>query len=406
MLGGHTVMRKYLMQVLLSLIISFGTISGPSTAEAKTNYINAATYKIEKQQTVITILFSKKTNYTFNELNNPDRIYFDIKNNEIDNEILLLVKKINATTGLIEKATVAKNRKNIVRIVFQLSQGVKTKVSGDGQSLRLIASQNAIPDLIDNFYQAESTQTKNKIWEKEQYVIAIDAGHGGKDPGAVGRKGTTEKSINLSIAKKLKKYIDKEPNMRAVLTRDKDVYVKLADRIRKIRKHQPTIFISIHADGAKNRKASGSSVFILPRKDEVASSRYAKLVAAKENEMDLLFDPDIDERDRDTQKTILDLSQNVTRYLSEQLGSSVLKQMGKVNNLHKKKVEKANFAVLKSIDVCSILVETAFLSNSKEEKQLKTSEYQNRIALAILKGIKDFLKNTPPEQLGIKISKD
>ena len=399
-------MRKYLMQVLLSLIISFGTISGPSTAEAKTNYINAATYKIEKQQTVITILFSKKTNYTFNELNNPDRIYFDIKNNQIDNEILLLVKKINATTGLIEKATVAKNRKNIVRIVFQLSQGVKTKVSGDGQSLRLIASQNAIPDLIDNFYQAESTQTKNKIWEKEQYVIAIDAGHGGKDPGAVGRKGTTEKSINLSIAKKLKKYIDKEPNMRAVLTRDKDVYVKLADRIRKIRKHQPTIFISIHADGAKNRKASGSSVFILPRKDEVASSRYAKLVAAKENEMDLLFDPDIDDRDKDTQKTILDLSQNVTRYLSEQLGSSVLKQMGKVNNLHKKKVEKANFAVLKSIDVCSILVETAFLSNSKEEKQLKTSEYQNRIALAILKGIKDFLKNTPPEQLGIKISKD
>jgi N-acetylmuramoyl-L-alanine amidase len=406
MLGGHTVMRKYLMQVLLSLIISFGTISGPSTAEAKTNYINTATYKIEKQQTVITILFSKKTNYTFNELNNPDRIYFDIKNNEIDNEILLLVKKINATTGLIEKATVAKNRKNIVRIVFQLSQDVKTKVSGDSQSLRLIASQNEIPDLIDNFYQAESTQTKNKIWEKEQYVIAIDAGHGGKDPGAVGRKGTTEKSINLSIAKKLKKYIDKEPNMRAVLTRDKDVYVKLADRIRKIRKHQPTIFISIHADGAKNRKASGSSVFILPRKDEVASSRYAKLVAAKENEMDLLFDPDIDERDKDTQKTILDLSQNVTRYLSEQLGSSVLKQMGKVNNLHKKKVEKANFAVLKSIDVCSILVETAFLSNSKEEKQLKTSEYQNRIALAILKGIKDFLKNTPPEQLGIKISKD
>ena len=406
MLGGHTVMRKYLMQVLLSLIISFGTISGPSTAEAKTNYINTATYKIEKQRTVITILFSKKTNYTFNELNNPDRIYFDIKNNEIDNEILLLVKKINATTGLIEKATVAKNKKNIVRIVFQLSQGVKTKVSGDGQSLRLIASQNEIPDLIDNFYQAESTQTKNKIWEKEQYVIAIDAGHGGKDPGAVGRKGTTEKSINLSIAKKLKTYIDKEPNMRAVLTRDKDVYVKLADRIRKIRKHQPTIFISIHADGAKNRKASGSSVFILPRKDEVASSRYAKLVAAKENEMDLLFDPDIDDRDKDTQKTILDLSQNVTRYLSEQLGSSVLKQMGKVNNLHKKKVEKANFAVLKSIDVCSILVETAFLSNSKEEKQLKTSEYQNRIALAILKGIKDFLKNTPPEQLGIKISKD
>ena len=109
--------------------------------------------------------------------------------------------------------------------------------------------------------------------------------------------------------------------------------------------------------------------------------------------MDLLFDPDIDDRDKDTQKTLLDLTQNVTHNLSYQLGGSVLKQMGKVNNLHKKKVEKASFAVLKSIDVCSKLVETAFLSNSKEEKQLKTSEYQNRIALAILKGIKDFLKN-------------
>ena len=122
--------------------------------------------------------------------------------------------------------------------------------------------------------------------------------------------------------------------------------------------------------------------------------------------MDLLFDPDIDNRDKDTQKTILDLSQNVTRYLSERLGTSVLKRVGKVNNLHKKKVEKANFAVLKSIDVCSILVETAFLSNSEEEKQLRTSAYQDKLALAILRGIKDFLKNTPPEQLGVKISRN
>ena len=399
-------MLQKLIRILLLIFVS-SPLTGPSlAADTEDGYIESATYTLDTEQTLIEIKFSRNTKYQSNQLKNPDRLYFDLEVSDIDKKLTSLVTSINKTKGLITKAVIAKNKPNIVRIVFQLSDQVNTRVNGNGRIIKILTSQNEIPDLIDNFYQVESTQTKNKIWEKEQYVIAIDAGHGGKDPGAVGRRGTTEKSINLSIAKKLKKYIDQEPNMKAVLTRDKDVYVKLRDRIKKIRKHQPTIFISIHADGAKNRKASGSSVFILPRKDEVASSRYAKSVADKENEMDLLFDPDIDNRDKDTQKTILDLSQNVTRYLSEQLGTNVLNRIGKVNNLHKKKVEKANFAVLKSIDVCSILVETAFLSNSEEEKQLRTSAYQDKLALAILKGIKDFLKNTPPEQLGVRISKN
>ena len=399
-------MNQSIMKMVTLIFLCTTLFVGAISTSKAGDYIDSAEYKIDKKQSLIEIKFSRNTAYQYNQLKNPDRLYFDLEVSNIDTKLSSLVTGINKAKGLITKAVIAKNKPNIVRIVFQLSAGVNRRVNGNGRIIKILTSQGEIPDLIDNFYQAESTQTKNKIWEKEQYVIAIDAGHGGKDPGAVGRKGTTEKSINLSIAKKLKKYIDQEPNMKAVLTRDKDVYVKLRDRIKKIRKHQPTIFISIHADGAKNRKASGSSVFILPRKDEVASSRYAKNVADKENEMDLLFDPDIDNRDKDTQKTILDLSQNVTRYLSEQLGTSVLKRIGKVNNLHKKKVEKANFAVLKSIDVCSILVETAFLSNSEEEKQLRTSAYQDKLALAILKGIKDFLKNTPPEQLGVRISKN
>lgn len=399
-------MLQQIMRILLSILLCTNLINGAISANEVKDYIESVTYKRDKKQALIEIKFSRDTKYQYNQLQNPDRLYFDLEVSKIDAKLRSLVTSVNKKTGLLTKAVIAKNKPSIVRIVFQLSPGISTRVNGNNRIIKVLASHSEIPDLIDNFYQAESTQTKNKIWEKEQYVIAIDAGHGGKDPGAVGRKGTTEKSINLSIAKKLKKYIDKEPNMKAVLTRDKDVYVKLRDRIKKIRKHQPTIFISIHADGAKNKKASGSSVFILPRKDEVASSRYAKNLAEKENEMDLLFDPDIDNRDKDTQKTILDLSQNVTRYLSERLGTSVLKRVGKVNNLHKKKVEKANFAVLKSIDVCSILVETAFLSNSEEEKQLRTSAYQDKLALAILRGIKDFLKNTPPEQLGVKISRN
>lgn len=399
-------MYQSIVKSILSMFLCTTLFGGVISANEGESYVESATYKLDEKQTLIEIRFSRDTEYQYNELQNPDRLYFDLEVSNIDAKLRALVAALNEKAGPITKAIIAKNKPNIVRIVFQLPSDINTRVNGNNRIIKVLTSQSEIPDLIDNFYQAESTQTKNKIWEKEQYVIAIDAGHGGKDPGAVGRKGTTEKSINLSIAKKLKKYIDKEPNMKAVLTRDRDVYVKLRDRIKKIRKHQPTIFISIHADGAKNRKASGSSVFILPRKDEVASSRYAKNVAEKENEMDLLFDPDIDNRDKDTQKTILDLSQNVTRYLSEKLGTSVLKRIGKVNNLHKKKVEKANFAVLKSIDVCSILVETAFLSNSEEEKQLRTSAYQDKLAKAILKGIKDFLKNTPPEQLGIKISRN
>ena len=399
-------MRHKLIQLLTSALLFNAVISSTLSAEESVNYVESTKYQVTKNQALIEIKFSKKINYKHDQLKSPYRIYFDIEVKNIDPNLIALIESINKQPGLVTKAVIAKNKPDIARIVFEFTQGTNTRISSNRKGIQLVASQSEIPDLIDNFYKAETTQTKNKIWEKKQYLIAIDAGHGGKDPGAVGRRGTTEKSVNLSIAKRLKKLIDKEKNMKAILTRDRDVYVKLSDRIKKIRKHQPTIFISIHADGAENRKASGSSVFILPRKDEVASSRYAKLVAEKENEMDLLFDPDINNRDQNTQLTILDMTQNMSRYLSEQLGTSVLKRIGKVNNLHKKKVEKANFAVLKSIDVCSILVETAFLSNSQEEKQLKTAAYQDRLALAILQGIKDFLKNTPPAQLGVTISEN
>jgi N-acetylmuramoyl-L-alanine amidase len=297
-LGGASVMRHTLLQLLASILLCNTLISTTLSADESGNYVESTNYQVIKNKSLIEITFSQRTNYKHDQLQNPYRIYFDMEVKDIDKKLIALIDAINKQTGLITKAVIAKNKPDIVR--------TNTRISGDNKGIKIIASQSEIPDLIDNFYQAEATQTKNKIWEKEKYVIAIDAGHGGKDPGAVGRKGTTEKSVNLSIARRLKKLIDKEKNMQAVLTRNNDVYVKLSDRIKKIRKYQPTIFISIHADAAENRKASGSSVFILPRKDEVASSRYAKLIAEKENEMDLLFDPDIDNRDKDTQKTILD----------------------------------------------------------------------------------------------------
>ena len=412
-------MRHTLIQLLTSVLICNTLISSALSADESGNYVESTNYQIIKNQTSIEIKFSQRINYKHNQIQNPYRIYYDIAVKSIDKKLIALIESINKQSGLVIKAVIAKNNPNVVRIVFEFTQGTHTRVIGTNESITLIASKNElqsepqfesqseISESIDNSYQAGAlpNKNKNKIIEVEKYLIAIDPGHGGKDPGAVGRAGTTEKSVNLSIANKLKKLIDKEEIMKAILTRDKDVYVNLSQRIKKIRKHQPpTIFISIHADAALNRKANGSSVFILPRKDEVASSRYAELIAERENEMDLLYDPHINSRDKNIKDLILNLGQRENFSMSERLGKSVLKRIGKVNNLHKKKVEKANFAVLKSIDVCSILVETAFLSNSEEEKQLNTDEYQDRLALAILLGIKDFLENTKPGELGFKIS--
>ena len=396
-------MLQKLIRILLLIFIS-SPLTGPSlAADTKDRYIESATYTLDTEQTLIEIKFSRNTKYQSNQLKNPDRLYFDLEVSDIDKKLTSLVTSINKTKGLITKAVIAKNKPNIVRIVFYLSDQANTRVNGNGRIIKILTSRNEIPDLIDNFYQVESTQPKEGARIVKRYKIAIDPGHGGKDPGAVGRKGTTEKSINLSIAKKLKQYIDEDPTMDAVLTRDKDVYVALIDRIAKIRNPEPTIFISIHADGAKNRKASGSSVFILPHKNAEASSKYAKRLAEKENEMasNSNWKPDDDPAVYEIKSA---LKQRTTRLLSEQLGTSVLTHISKVNNLHKKRVESANFAVLKSIDVCSILVETAFLSNSVEEKELRTSAYQERLALAIFRGIKDFLENADPKNLGFKLS--
>lgn len=392
-------------KLITQLILIFLTATGLVQADQQTRYISSSNIQSSIETAYIEFKFARTIKVTHDKLKNPDRVYFDFTSSHIDKNLIDAVNQLNKNPGVIESAKVGQNQPNIVRFVLQITPNAQVLVTPDSQRLRVSISTTQSPDLIENLYRAETNQTKNKIWDQDHYIIVIDAGHGGKDPGATGPRGTKEKNITLAIAKKLQREINKEKNMKAVLTRSNDSYIKLFDRVKKARKLKPTIFISIHADAAKNRKASGSSVFILPLKGEKVSSRYAERVSLKENEVDLLYDPDIEKRDPVVQNTLADLVQQQTARLSQQLGTRVLHHLGKVNNLHKKKVEKANFAVLKAIDVCSILVETAFLSNRTEEKELRTSAYQEKLATAILFGIKDFLKTTPPEHLGVKISK-
>lgn len=225
-------------------------------------------------------------------------------------------------------------------------------------------------------------------------TVVLDAGHGGEDPGARGRRGSLEKVITLMIAQRLKNLIDAEPGMRAVLTRDGDYFVPLQTRVEKARRIRADLFVSVHADAFVLPHARGSSVFALS--ESGATSAAARWLAKRENEADLIGGVNIAVKDRHLAQTLLDLSQTATIQDSLKLARAVLTQLGGINTLHKSHVEQAGFAVLKSPDIPSILVETAFISNPDEEKKLNDEQYQEKIAMAILRGIKLYFAKNPP----------
>ena len=250
-------------------------------------------------------------------------------------------------------------------------------------------------DKLKDSQNKDRTQKERANKEIErQITIAIDAGHGGEDPGARGANGSREKVITLAIAKKLKAQIDAEPTMRGVLIRDGDFFVPLGDRVIKARKYKADLFVSIHADAFTNPAARGSSVFALSEKG--ATSASARYLAKKENESDLIGGVSLGGKDPMLAKTLLDLSQAATIYDSLKLGKAVLGHIGEINNLHKNQVEQAGFAVLKSPDIPSILVETAFISNPEEERKLNDDAYQNKLVLSIVNGIKKYFASSPP----------
>lgn len=247
------------------------------------------------------------------------------------------------------------------------------------------------PEKKNTFNNADVNKGINK--DTRQITIALDAGHGGEDPGARGASGSREKDVTLMIAKKLKEQIDNEPNMRAVLTRDSDYFIPLHGRVVKARNMQADLFISIHADAFTNPAAKGSSVFALSERG--ATSASARYLAKKENESDLIGGVSLDVKDPNLAKTLLDLSQTATINDSLKLGKAVLGQIANINTLHAKRVEQAAFAVLKSPDIPSILVETAFISNPDEERRLNDSDYQYKLVSSILTGIKKYFSTNP-----------
>lgn len=362
----------------------------------------------------------------------PERLVIDLEEVEIDDTLNNLSKLIGGEDPYIKSVRIGRFKPGVTRLVLDLKDEVKPQLfvlkpvgeygfrlildiyparPADPLMALLEKPKAPIPETpgmpaeekrdIPAKPDAEKTTAQPPAaipqalpeLRARTLTIAIDAGHGGEDPGARGSSGSLEKNITLAIARKIKALLDDTPNMRGVLIRDGDYFIPLGMRVAKARKVNADLFISIHADAFIKPSARGSSVFALS--EHGATSTTARWLAKKENEADLIGGVNIAVKDPYLARTLLDLSQTATINDSMKLAKHVLHELGDINDLHKGQVEQAGFAVLKSPDIPSILVETAFISNPAEERRLLDEDYQTKLAHAVLNGINRYFAQNP-----------
>lgn len=375
--------------------------------------VNSARLWPAREYTRLTLESNAPITHQVLAVKNPERLVLDLEGVDLAPELLALASRVAGSDPHVIAVRIAKHKPGVVRIVLDLrvemiSQVFTLKPIGDyGHRLVLDLYPVEAPDpllsLLEETERKEAAAPKEQTGTNEKparprgrgpILIVLDPGHGGEDPGAIGRKGTQEKQITLAVAQKLKAQIERESNMRVVLTRDDDYFVPLQTRVEKARRVRADLFISIHADAFPKKTARGASVFTLS--ENGASSAAARWLAQRENQADLIGGVNLDVKDPILARTLLDLSQTATINDSLKLGRAVLTQIGEINALHKSYVEQAGFAVLKAPDVPSILVETAFISNPEEEKRLKDEKYQTQLASSILGGMKRYFSQNPP----------
>jgi N-acetylmuramoyl-L-alanine amidase len=333
-------------------------------------------------------------------LDNPPRFVVDLMDTRLD----LSRQQVNLRSVDVQRVRTGIQRGFDLRIVVDLLNATNSQAylldnpAGEGQHLVIDIFRDRQPEPGEQLPRPHRlAQVERTLQGVGQFVVAIDPGHGGKDPGAIGSRGTQEKKVVMQIARHLKKLMDEEPGIQGVLTRDKDIYLHLYDRIRIAREQQADLFVSLHADAFTNRKARGSSVFILSTKG--ASSAAARWLAKQENEADFVGGGQLKVKDKNLKPVVFDIYHDAILAESMRLAEQMLGQLKKVGPVHQSAVERAGFAVLKAPDMPSVLVETAFISNPQEEEKLTNERHQKQIAQAILDGIKGYLENRPPKYM-------
>jgi N-acetylmuramoyl-L-alanine amidase len=375
---------KYFLPLLLCLLL-------PGMGQA--TQVNGVRMWSSPEGTRVVFDVDRKVEHNVFVLKDPDRVVIDLERTTFARPVTAL----DYSESLVKGIRTGSHDNNNLRVVLDMKSHVVPKTfllnPTKQYGYRLVVdlepvNGHAVAKIPEPVYRSVIPEQGRDI------VVAIDAGHGGEDPGALGRRGTREKDVALAIARKLEALLRKEQGIKPVLIRNGDYYISLRGRIRKARDAKADLFVSIHADAFRNSKAQGASVYVLSQRG--ASSEAARWLAASENDADLIGGVSLDDKDDLLASVLLDLSQNATLAASMDVGERILNELKSVGHMHKRQLEHAGFVVLKAPDVPSILVETGFISNLQEENQLRSQRHQQRIATALLQGIKQYFHANPP----------
>jgi N-acetylmuramoyl-L-alanine amidase len=338
--------------------------------------------------TRVVVDLSGSAQHTLAVLHNPERVVLDVPGGRLGKGA-----RTSGGAGAVKQVRTTRGPAGSLRLVLDLARPIQAKsflTTPNAQyGYRLVIDLGGVAAHAD-----KPIKVKHAPMDARDLIIAIDAGHGGEDPGAIGKNGTREKDVVLAIARELAVRINAEPGMKAMLTRSGDYFVPLRDRMRRARAQQADLFVSIHADSIRDRSIDGSSVYILSQRG--ATDEASRWLAERENASDLIGGVSLDDKDDVLASVLLDLSQSASLNASQEAAARVLHQLTQAGEVRKHEVQQARFMVLKSPDVPSMLVETAYISNPQEEMRLRTPDQQARLAAAIQRGVHDYFYANPP----------
>jgi N-acetylmuramoyl-L-alanine amidase len=363
-------------------------------APARAVEVRAVRLWVSPEGTQVVLELSGSAKHSLLTLKNPDRVVLDVSGARLS-----AGARRPPASGVVKEVRMARRPSGELRVVLDLTRPMRAKsflaTPNDRYGYRLVVDLGGPAAAVAATVAAAAPiKAEHARPEARDLIIAIDAGHGGEDPGAIGMHGTREKDVTLAIARALQRSVDAEPGMRAVLTRDGDYFVPLRDRMRRARAQQADLFVSIHADSIRDRAVDGSSVYILSQRG--ATNEAARWLAERENAADLIGGVSLEDKGDLLASVLLDLSQTASLSASETAAEHVLHQLNLVGEVRKPLVQQAGFMVLKSPDIPSMLIETAYISNPAEEQRLRGVAHQAKLAAAIHQGLREYFYADPP----------